>query len=362
MMHDAGQDRLPPVLHLLHLAQRQGGARGVPRRSSRTTPRTYMRPNFFVNTPGHPARVPAVRRPAGVQDPRRPRRDCCRRRWGVYSGYELFEHVAVRPGQRGVPRLGEVPVPAARLGGRRAEGRSLAPLPHDAQRASAASTRRCSGCATSLPPVRPRRSHRFSKREPTDGTTTPCSSSSTSTRTAPARPRVAPRPAGARARLARQLRGARRAHRARPSTWGQRNYVRLDPFTEPAHVLTVRSVPAMTEPRQRARVDDRSDAERDPHWYKRAVFYEVLVRGFHDCNGDGTGDLRGLTEKLDYLQWLGRRLPLAAAVLSSRRCATAATTSPTTCTSCRSSATSATSWSSSTRRTSAACASSPTWS
>ncbi len=43
----------------------------------------------------------------------------------------------------------------------------------------------------------------------------------------------------------------------------------------------------------------------DPHWYQRAVFYEVLVRGFYDSNGDGTGDLRGLTEKLDYLEWLG---------------------------------------------------------
>ena len=43
----------------------------------------------------------------------------------------------------------------------------------------------------------------------------------------------------------------------------------------------------------------------DPHWYKRAVFYEVLVRGFKDSNGDGTGDLRGLIEKLDYLEWLG---------------------------------------------------------
>jgi len=40
-------------------------------------------------------------------------------------------------------------------------------------------------------------------------------------------------------------------------------------------------------------------------WFKRAVFYEVLVRGFSDSNGDGTGDLRGLTDKLDYLQWLG---------------------------------------------------------
>ena len=43
----------------------------------------------------------------------------------------------------------------------------------------------------------------------------------------------------------------------------------------------------------------------DDRWYQRAVFYEVLVRGFFDSTNDGTGDLRGLTEKLDYLQWLG---------------------------------------------------------
>jgi maltose alpha-D-glucosyltransferase/alpha-amylase len=47
------------------------------------------------------------------------------------------------------------------------------------------------------------------------------------------------------------------------------------------------------------------EASRDPLWFKRAVFYEVLIRGFRDSNGDGTGDIRGLTEKLDYLQWLG---------------------------------------------------------
>ena len=43
----------------------------------------------------------------------------------------------------------------------------------------------------------------------------------------------------------------------------------------------------------------------DPDWFKRAVFYEVLVRGFSDSNSDGTGDLRGLADKLDYLAWLG---------------------------------------------------------
>lgn len=39
--------------------------------------------------------------------------------------------------------------------------------------------------------------------------------------------------------------------------------------------------------------------------FKTAVFYEVLVRAFFDSSGDGTGDLRGLTSKLDYLSWLG---------------------------------------------------------
>jgi maltose alpha-D-glucosyltransferase/alpha-amylase len=47
------------------------------------------------------------------------------------------------------------------------------------------------------------------------------------------------------------------------------------------------------------------EESRDPLWFKRAVFYEVLIRGFADSNGDGTGDIKGLTSKLDYLEWLG---------------------------------------------------------
>jgi maltose alpha-D-glucosyltransferase/alpha-amylase len=45
--------------------------------------------------------------------------------------------------------------------------------------------------------------------------------------------------------------------------------------------------------------------EREPLWFKTAVFYEIHTRGFFDASGDGSGDFRGLTEKLDYLQWLG---------------------------------------------------------
>jgi maltose alpha-D-glucosyltransferase/alpha-amylase len=60
------------------------------------------------------------------------------------------------------------------------------------------------------------------------------------------------------------------------------------------------SVPSLWKPGP-VQVPDPTDAR----WYQRAVFYEVLVRGFNDSGDDGTGDLRGLTEKLDYLQWLG---------------------------------------------------------
>ena len=43
----------------------------------------------------------------------------------------------------------------------------------------------------------------------------------------------------------------------------------------------------------------------EERWYQTAVFYELLLRGYYDGNGDGTGDLKGLTERLDYLKWLG---------------------------------------------------------
>lgn len=42
-----------------------------------------------------------------------------------------------------------------------------------------------------------------------------------------------------------------------------------------------------------------------PNWFQRAVFYEVFVRAFNDSDGNGNGDLKGLTAKLEYLQWLG---------------------------------------------------------
>src|SRR5438876_4088344 len=43
----------------------------------------------------------------------------------------------------------------------------------------------------------------------------------------------------------------------------------------------------------------------DPLWYKDAFIYELHVRSFCDSDGDGVGDFRGLTQRLDYLQDLG---------------------------------------------------------
>lgn len=40
-------------------------------------------------------------------------------------------------------------------------------------------------------------------------------------------------------------------------------------------------------------------------WYKSAVFYELNVRSFYDSNGDGIGDIQGVIQKLDYLEYLG---------------------------------------------------------
>ena len=125
--------------------------------------------------------------------------------------------------------------------------------------------------------------------------------------------------------------------------WGRANYVRLDPAIRTSSHLPGKDLPldlslkdtetpagALSGYRARAGAPRHSrpplpehlpsfatppgepipdsfsfERPRDPQWYKRAVFYEVLIRGFHDSNGDGTGDLRGLTSRLDYLQWLG---------------------------------------------------------
>jgi alpha-glucosidase len=40
-------------------------------------------------------------------------------------------------------------------------------------------------------------------------------------------------------------------------------------------------------------------------WWKDGVLYQIYPRSYMDTNGDGVGDLRGIIERLDHLQWLG---------------------------------------------------------
>ncbi|MEP6937046.1 MAG: maltose alpha-D-glucosyltransferase [Chthoniobacterales bacterium] len=48
-----------------------------------------------------------------------------------------------------------------------------------------------------------------------------------------------------------------------------------------------------------------NEVQGDPLWFKDAIIYELHVKTFHDSDGDGIGDFRGVIEKLGYLQELG---------------------------------------------------------
>ena len=120
----AGAHRVHPVLHVLHLAYRARRARGLRPRAGRQQP--YMRPNFFVNTPdilheslqfGGPPMFKIRAVLAAMMSPT----------WGVYSGFELFEHVAVKPGGEEYLDSEKFSLRPRDWAGAEAAGRSLAP-------------------------------------------------------------------------------------------------------------------------------------------------------------------------------------------------------------------------------------------
>ena len=47
------------------------------------------------------------------------------------------------------------------------------------------------------------------------------------------------------------------------------------------------------------------DKTMEKRWWKESIVYQIYPRSFKDSNGDGIGDLNGITEKMDYLEKLG---------------------------------------------------------
>ena len=103
-----GQGWLLAVVHLLHLAQHQGGAdRVLHRADARPRCATYMRPNLFANTPDILHEYLQRGGPAGLPC----RGWCWRRRWGrttaSTAAIELYENMPLAPRQRGIPSTPE---------------------------------------------------------------------------------------------------------------------------------------------------------------------------------------------------------------------------------------------------------------
>ena len=343
-----------PELHVLHVAHdaRRSSSEYLERAVPRARSADYMRPNFWPNTPdilaGPAAQRPAGRVPAAAAAGGHPgavlRRStaatsCCENEPASEANeeylhsekYELKARDWHRPGSLApfITRLNDIrrrhPAFAELRNIRFHHGDNDAILAYVVRRAATPSD---GGdvvlCVVNLDPDHGARGH------------------------ARARPgRARPRPCDAPFEAHDELTGA-------TYVWtGADPYVRLDPggrARATSSTCTGRSRPCMSAARRR---DDR--------WYQRAVFYEVLVRGFYDSNGDGTGDLRGPHREARLPRVARASTASGCCPSTSRRCATAATTSATSSPCCPSTATSATPSSSSRRPTGAASASSPTW-
>ena len=196
---------------------------------------TDMRPNFFVNTPdilhaslqygGPPMfKIRAVLAACGSPS------------WGVYSGYELYEHVAVKPGSEEYLDSEKYQIRVRDWDGAAADGRTLAPYLtrlNEIRREHPA-----------LQQLRDLTVHSsdddhtvvFSKRAGDDVVIVVLNLDSHATRETTVHLDLPSLGLGWEDQLLveDELTGAR-------WTWGAHNYVRLDPYHEPAHILTVRT-------------------------------------------------------------------------------------------------------------------------
>jgi starch synthase (maltosyl-transferring) len=195
----------------------------------------YMRPNFFVNTPdilhaslqyGGPPMFKIRAVLASMLSPT----------WGVYSGFELFEHVALRPGSEEYLDTEKFQLRPRDYAGAEAAGRSLAPY-----------LRRLNEIRRAHPALQQLRTLRFhavdnpnllcfSKTDPgsTDAVLVVVSLDSTNTQigTTSLHLPTLGLDWSDRFDVTDELTGASYA-------WGEFNYVQLDPHREPAHVFAV---------------------------------------------------------------------------------------------------------------------------
>src|SRR5690606_26639523 len=305
----AGRGRLHPELHVLHVAPRALGAARVRHRAHHRAARGLHAAVVLAEHAGHPRRAPPVRAAvalrAAVRAGRHPGADL-RHLLGLRARRERARQRA----QHRVPRLGEVPDQGAGL-----VGPAARPAHPHRQRGPPSAPRRVGAARRPLPPQRQRAAARLQPRPrgarpaPRRGEPRPPPRAGDDGAARPRRPRPAAGPAvhGPRRARRRHL-GVARPRRLRPPRPGP------GPGRPPVPRHPRRRTSAMTAVTPGA---DPADAglwkpggvsqidPSDARWYQRAVFYELLVRGFYDSNDDGTGDLRGVTEKLDYLQWLG---------------------------------------------------------
>ena len=196
----------------------------------------YMRPNFFVNTPdilheslqlGGPPMFKIRAVLASMMSPT----------WGVYSGFELFEHVAVRPGSEEYLDTEKFQLRPRDYAGAEAAGRSLAPY-----------LRRLNEIRRAHPALQQLRTLHFhavdndqllvlSKTDPASEDTVLVVVALTSSHTQIGTTALDMPALGMdwhdRFTVTDEITGA-------SWDWGQFNYVELDPYREPAHVFTVR--------------------------------------------------------------------------------------------------------------------------
>jgi len=205
----------------------------------------YMRPNFFVNTPdilhetlqvGGPPMFKIRAVLASMMSPT----------WGVYSGYELFEHVGLRPGSEEYLDTEKFQLRPRDWAGAEASGRSLAPY-----------LRRLNEVRRAHPAMQQLRTLRFhhvdnenvlcfSKTDPASDDCVLVVVSLNSNYTQIGTTSLDMPALGLdwsdRFSVADEITGAH-------YDWGQTNYVELDPYREPAHVFTVhRTLPGPVSP------------------------------------------------------------------------------------------------------------------